>query len=200
MSENRVVIGAFAEHTQAEVAMQALRDVGFRDEYIGFIVREEDGVSKTSDTMPLISSELHANAKNVETQGNVAAGMMTGGIVGGMLGAAAASLLIPGIGLAFTGGMVASTLSGMALGAITGGIIGPLIHLGVSEEDAHYYDREFQSGRTIVIVQADDQPLAAFQILERYQAMMPGVPSSVSEDDSMGIDDPEATIKLERLE
>ncbi len=81
-------------------------------------------------------------------------GIVSGGIVGGLLGAAAA-LLIPGIGPAVAGGILAATLGGAAIGAVAGGILGVFADMGIPEHEAHLYRRELAAGRVLVTVQAD---------------------------------------------
>jgi len=94
---------------------------------------------------------------------------MTGGVLGGLIGAAAA-LLIPGIGPVVAGGILASALGGAALGAAGGGLMGGLITTGVPEDEARYYDQQFQAGRTVVTVKADGKYAEAEAILRRHGA------------------------------
>jgi hypothetical protein len=141
-------IGVFENAGPAQEAVDALRDAGFGDDQIGFIVRHEATESEGAGE-------------------GAAAGAVTGGVVGGLLGAAAA-LLLPGIGPVLAGGVLASTLGGAALGATTGGLIGALAGMGVPEEEARYYWQEFETGRTIVTVEAGDRYDEAMTILRRY--------------------------------
>jgi hypothetical protein len=180
MQENRVVIGVFLDQGQAKQALQALQRAGFREDQIGFLIRDGD---TTHEGIP--TEQLEDVSDTGTTTGTIA-----GGVVGGVAGAAAASL-IPGIGPAIAGGIVLS-LGGAVLGAATGRFIALLIHLGFSEEQARSYDQEVQAGRSIVIVQADERPLEAFEILKRNRAYDPGSPS-----ESVLASGPEATIKLE---
>ena len=117
-------------------------------------------------------------------------GVVAGGVVGGLAGAAVA-LLIPGLGPALAGGILA-TIGGAAVGAATGGLIGTLIEVGIPEEDARRYHDAVHSGRTIVIVQADDNPMEAFRILKQDHALNADAPTLPAAEA-----DPEATIKLE---
>lgn len=92
-----------------------------------------------------------------------------GSVLGGVIGAAAA-LLIPGFGPAIAGGILAATFGGMAIGAAAGGIIGALTKVGVPEEEAHYYQSEFEAGQTIVTVRSGNRQQEAVGILRQYGA------------------------------
>lgn len=183
MPENRVVVGVFADHSQAEQAMHDLHAANFYN--LGFIVRDQDHI-----TQMLPEGEVSEH-KHSEEEHPARSGAVKGGVVGGVVGAAAA-LLIPGIGPAIAGGILTTILGGVAIGAAAGGMIGAFINIGVSEEDARYYEQEVQSGRTIVIVQADDDPIEAFNIMERNRAFNAKQPPSNL--------DPEATVELKPLE
>ena len=151
--ERSTVVGAFTDRVQAEQAINELRHAGFSDDEIGFILRA--------------SSEEESTAQGETESGTgtgTAAGIVSGGVVGGILGAAAA-LLIPGFGPAIAGGILAATLGGAAIGAAAGGIIGALTGLGVPEEEARYYQSEFEAGRTIVTVKAASRYQEALDIL-----------------------------------
>jgi|SRR5579859_5439382 len=147
------VVGVFADRAQAEQAVQALERAGFTDQQIGFIRPGE----KTPGGM------------KTDTGTKVAAGVGSGGVVGGLVGAAAA-LVIPGLGPAIAGGILAATLGGAAIGAVAGGLIGALTNMGVPEEHARYYESELKAGRTLVIVKADHRQEDASNILRQYGA------------------------------
>ncbi len=183
MTDNRVAVGVFADPRQAEQAFHELRQAGFSDDQLGFIVR---------DRAALAGEEARERAVT-EEETTPTAGAVVGGVLGGVAGAAAA-LLIPGLGPAIAGGIL-STVGGAALGAATGGLIVMLTHMGVPEEDAQSYDQAFQAGRIIVIVQADERPWEAFNILKRNcnDSIMPA-------SESVKTYDPEATVKLEAPE
>ena len=152
-----VAVGVFNDHTQAEKAIDDLEQLGFTDSEIGFAWRGERGThDESKDT-----------GKHVGT----------GAVVGGILGAAAA-LLIPGVGPAIAGGILAPLLgagvtaagvgaAGAALGAAAGGVVGALTDMGVPEEEAKYYQNEFSQGRAIVTVKAGSRYMEARDVLMR---------------------------------
>jgi hypothetical protein len=144
-------VGIFDNDDQARRAIDALKRAGFRDDQIGFIRRRVDA------------------DRDTDTGTRVATGVVGGGVLGGILGAAA-SLLIPGLGPAIAGGILAATLGGAAIGAAAGGIIGALTDIGVPEEEARYYQGEFEAGRVIVTVRADGREREARDILRQNGA------------------------------
>lgn len=153
------VVGVFTTRANAENAITDLRTRGFTDEQIGFIARDTNAVDQTGTTA---ETEIPAGER-------AAVGAASGGVVGGLLGAAA-SLLIPGLGPAIAGGILAATLGGIAIGAAAGGIIGALTHVGVPEEEARYYQSEFEAGRTLVTVDAPGRQQEAIDTLRRNGA------------------------------
>lgn len=180
MTDDRVAVGVFADPRQAEQAFHELRQAGFRDDQLGFIVRDRAA----------LSGEEAKERAVTEEETTPATGAVVGGVLGGVAGAAAA-LLIPGLGPAIAGGIL-STVGGAALGAATGGLIVMLTHMGVPEEEAQSYNQAFQAGRIIVIVQTDERPWEAFNILKRNFN-----DSAIPESESVKTYDPEATVKLE---
>ena len=154
MTDRSTVVGVFELRSEADAAIYELQRAGFRDDQIGFIVRNED-------------TGTPATVEDGNTTPGAAVGAVSGGIIGGVVGAAAA-LLIPGIGPAIAGGILVAVLGGAAIGAAAGGIVGALIGMGVPEEEAHYYAGEFHSGRTLVTVRADGRQQEAINILHHY--------------------------------
>ena len=154
------VVGVFSDQMQARQAVNDVQRAGFRDDQIGFAVRDQTGAGTARDTAPGGTTKAGEGA---------ATGVVAGGILGGILGAAGA-LLIPGIGPVIAGGILAATLGGAAVGAAAGGLLGALTGMGIPEEEARFYENEFQAGRTIVTVQAGNRQQEALDILRRNGA------------------------------
>jgi hypothetical protein len=74
------------------------------------------------------------------------------------------------MGPAIAGGTLGIILSNAAAGAGVGGLVGVLVGAGIPEDEAHYYQGEFESGRTIVTVQAEGRADDARAILRGYDA------------------------------
>ncbi len=156
MTQRSTVVGVFPDRAHAEQAITELHNLGFMDKQIGYVMLGEKDQGGAA-----------AAGKNLG-EGAIL-GAAGGGLAGGLLGAGA-SLLIPGIGPAIAGGVLAATLGGLAIGALTGGITGALVKLGVPEEDARYYQKELEAGRPIVTVEATGQQQAVLNVFHRYGA------------------------------
>jgi len=155
-TEFSTVIGVFAARAQAERAIEALHRAGFTNKQIGFVRRKED-------TDKAIDEAIAREGTSITS------GVIGGGALGGILGAIAA-LLIPGVGPAIAGGILVGALGGAAIGAAAGGIIGALTGMGVPEEEARYYQGEFEAGNTLVTVQAPGRQQEAKAILQQHGA------------------------------
>jgi len=171
--QRTTVAGTFTDREEAAAAIRELQEHGFTDEHIGYAIRD-GGVSAAG-------SDLAAGDMVGETAGGAATGALTGGLLGGLIGAAAA-LLLPGIGPIVAGGILASALGGAAIGATAGGLLGALTGMGVPEEEAAYYESEFQAGRAVVTVRAEGRAEEAAAILSRHGArgMPPGTTDEIA--------------------
>jgi hypothetical protein len=155
MTQRSTVVGVFPDRAHAEQAITELHNLGFKDEQIGYVVLGE------KDTEGAISGKKPGEGAILGAAG--------GGVAGGLLGAGA-SLLIPGIGPAIAGGILAATLGGLLAGGILGGVTGALVKLGVPEEEARYYQSEFEASHPIVTVEASGQQQAVLDVFHRCGA------------------------------
>ncbi|HWE04223.1 MAG TPA: hypothetical protein VG326_17590 [Tepidisphaeraceae bacterium] len=153
----RAVVAVFDDRIDAEYAVDALEQVGFTHDHIGYVIRGSDVVAGGM----LSSSD---GAKDVR---GAAAGIVTGGIVGGVL-ATAAAILIPPIGPVIAAGVLASFFGGTVAGMAIGGILGALQGLGVSEDEARFYEQKFHEGKAIVAVKAGGRAAEAAHILAQH--------------------------------
>jgi hypothetical protein len=135
MTQDFIAVGVFHDSEQARHAIDELKNAGYSENEIGFLVRAS------------------ATGSQDDTMTSAGTGAVEGGIIGGVLGAAAA-LLIPGFGPAIAGGILLATFGAAGIGALAGSIIGTLVSIGVPEEEAHHYQRELEKGHTIVTVKA----------------------------------------------
>ena len=169
--QRSAVVGVFEHRGPALRAAEELRQAGFADEDIGVVVRHGD-VSDNPDTPK--------GDTGTRMEEGAVGGVVAGGVAGGVLGALA-TLLIPGVGPVAAAGMLAATLGGAALGATTGGLLGALIGMGIPEEEAKTYEREFLAGRTLLTVRAGSRYSEAIGILRRHGARDTSAPSLVAD-------------------
>jgi uncharacterized protein (TIGR02271 family) len=156
----RTAVGYFHDRPAADRAYDALVRAGFARDDVSVLGRGAEGKSGLVDA---------------DTGEDVSAGQgaVTGGIAGLLLGAAA--MLIPGIGPIVAVGPLAAALAGAVTGGVTGAVVGGitagLVHLGVPEEEARYYDERIRQGGYLVSVRTDDTRYAeARRILEAQGA------------------------------
>jgi uncharacterized protein (TIGR02271 family) len=157
-TQRTTVIGVFQDRHQAQEAVADLRKAGFPENKIGVIARE-DAANAKNVTQP-------SHDKAVGT--GAAAGAATGAGIGALWALGIAAGVLPAIGPVIAGGIFASILASAAGGAAAGGIVGALIGLGIPEDEARYYEGEFQGGRTVVTVQAEQRAEEARSILMRH--------------------------------
>lgn len=153
------VVAVFDDRYQAEQAVRDLEEAGFDHNEVGFVMRGSEAVRGG-----MITDAVGAKDARGAMIG-AAGGALTGGILG-----AAGSLLIPGIGPLVAAGFLGLTLGGMAAGTAVGGILGAMTGLGVSENEARYYDEQFNAGKAIIAVRANANEAEAERILRNHGA------------------------------
>ncbi len=166
------VVGLFDNASDAQGALQDLKNAGFSGTDISFVAnnsRNEYGDVDTtgrSDT----GTEAEEGAGFGATGGAVLGGL-TGLLVG--LGA----LAIPGIGPVVAAGTLAtalgSTAVGAGIGAAAGGLVGALVGAGVPEEHANLYAEGVRRGGALITVQAgsDEEADRAADIMDRHDVV-----------------------------
>jgi hypothetical protein len=158
-TEQSAIVGVFENRDDAEAAVVDLQRAGFTASDLGYMGHGDVAPAGVKD----------ASDEAEDTGKGAASGAIGGGVLGGVLGAVAAGL-IPGVGPIIGAGILAATLGGAAAGAAAGGLIGALTGLGVSDDDARYYDDEFRAGRTLVTVRGAGRADEARSILRRHGA------------------------------
>ncbi|HMF54999.1 MAG TPA: hypothetical protein VK619_01450 [Pyrinomonadaceae bacterium] len=148
------VAGIFRSRAQAESAVQNLVSAGVSTEKINLL---------TPGTTP---EEIESTVPTTETEqpgmGSAIGGTVGGaiGIAGGMqIGAAAASLFIPGVGPIFAAGLLGAALlgaGGAATGAVLGGEVENNLADGIPHDELYIYEDALRQGRTVIVVIAED--------------------------------------------
>jgi len=145
MSKKAVFCIAKGE-AQAERIAQELKAAGFRGDDISVLFPDQSG---TRD---------FAHEQNTKAPEGAAAGVSTGGLLGGGLGwlVGIGSLAIPGVGPFIAAGPIMAALAGAAVGAAAGGLTGALVGMGIPEYEAKQYDGKIRAGNVLISVHADD--------------------------------------------
>ncbi len=150
------VAGLFETREQAQSAVEALKDAGFRGDQISIAMRDRRAAADVAS---------QTGASNAAEAGIVGGGIL-GGLAGFLVGIGA--LAIPGIGPIVAAGPLVASLTGGAIGAATGGLLGALVEAGVPEEEAQVYQRGVERGGVLVTVNADGRESEARRVLERF--------------------------------
>lgn len=149
----KMLVAVYADKGEAEQAIGLLERNGYSAKELSLIMKD-GGVEKTTSRAIATGSVAGAAADGATT------GALLGTVAGILVGVGA--ITIPGIGAVLIGGPLAAVLgltgaaataaTGAVTGAVAGGFAGALIGLGVSEEDARFYERSIQAGAVLLTV------------------------------------------------
>jgi hypothetical protein len=160
MQTRDTAVAVFDERDDAEDAISALKDAGFRADQIGLVARDQG----TGDQREAI--------RHAGSSGNAAGeGAVVGAVTGGLLGAwlvGLGSLVLPVVGPVIAAGAFATALVGTVAGAAIGAISGALVGMGIPEEEANWYEQRVHGGAWLVTVKASSRFDEARQILREY--------------------------------
>ena len=138
------VTAVFMTKDSSEKAYGELMDRGYKPDEITVLISDE-----TRDVHFQERQDTDLTKKALE---NAGLGSAIGGTVGAVTGAIAAigtAVVVPGLGIAVAGPILAS-LTGAGAGGLTGGIIGALVGSGVSQRHAEHYDKSLKEGGIII--------------------------------------------------
>jgi len=154
----KTVVGIFRSENEAERAVSALRENGFKDQEIS-IVAKDRGNNRSRST------EGNTSMREDGISDGMASGAAWGGLAGLALGAGA--LAIPGLGPIVAAGPIAAALTGAA----TGGLAGGLIDWGIPEESGRQLQEEVKQGNILALLRCgDDKVNKAANILRENGA------------------------------
>jgi len=162
-AQRSVVVGVFHDRAQADQAVADLMKAGFTRDQIGVAMRHDQNLGTTETGTAEAGEGTHAGE-------GALTGVLTGLGLGALAGLGVLSGVIPVIGPAIAAGTLGVIVSNAAAGAGLVGLVGALIGAGMPEEEAKFYQGEFESGRTIVTVHADGRADEATAILRRFGA------------------------------
>jgi hypothetical protein len=151
------VVGIFTTRKEAGPAIERLRSAGITDARINLLTPDASEAELTR--VPITDTEQSGMG---EALGGVVGGAV--GAAGGMsLGAAAASLLVPGVGPVLAIGILGAALLG-AGGAVGGAMAGKALEggmaMGLPVDELFVYEDALRQGRSVVIVLVDDEEQA----------------------------------------
>ncbi|HEY0083738.1 MAG TPA: hypothetical protein VGB61_13170 [Pyrinomonadaceae bacterium] len=153
------VAGIFQTHEDALRAVENLRGLGLSDENLSLLAPGATAPQEVADDVPTSDTEQPG-------MGNALGGLVGGamGAASGMtLGAAAASLLVPGVGPIMAAGIVGAALfgaGGAAAGMAAGGALEDTIAHGLPHDELFVYEDALRQGRTVVIAQVNEDEQA----------------------------------------
>lgn len=147
-------VGTFSSRTEAESALNALRDSGFEMDKVSILAKD----TSRNDQIAGVDLQDRNQVKergNTEAQEGAGIGATTGTVLGGAGGLLVGleALLIPGVGPFLAGGTIAATLAGAGIGAAAGSIVGALTGWGIPEEDAKTYSDRVSHGDYLVFIE-----------------------------------------------
>jgi hypothetical protein len=164
MSGKKVaVFGIYSTRTTVENATDSLVKAGFPVSDISVLLPESLGGPKDMGT-----------EKATKAPEGTAAGVTTGGVIGGALGvlAGVGLLAIPGLGPFIAAGPIMAGLAGLGVGGAVGGFTGALIGMGIPEFEAKRYEGRLQKGGILLSVHCDtsDEIKRAKEVLKQTNA------------------------------
>jgi hypothetical protein len=139
------VFGIYATAATAENAVDHLLSVGFSNSAISVLLPDDE------------STRAFAHEKHTKAPEGTAAGVTTGGVIGGTLGllAGIGALAIPGVGPLIAAGPIMGALAGLGVGGTVGGIVGALVGMGIPEYEAKRFEGAVKGGGTLLSVHCD---------------------------------------------
>jgi hypothetical protein len=144
-NKNVAVFGIYPTATNAEMAVDRLVAAGYSDQDVSVLMADA------------YTAKEFAHEKNTKAPEGAAAGVTTGGIVGGTLGllAGIGALAIPGVGPLIAAGPIMGALAGLGVGGTVGGIVGALVGMGIPEYEAKRYEGRVKNGGVLLSVHCD---------------------------------------------
>jgi uncharacterized membrane protein len=141
MKPKRAAFGIFRSQFSLEVAIESLKNQGFRSSDISVLLPRSEYREKTT-----------------KAPEGAATGATSGAIVGAGLGwlAGIGALAIPGVGPLIAAGPILAALAGVGVGGALGGMTGALIGLGIPEYEAMQYESQIKNGATLLSVLVED--------------------------------------------
>lgn len=148
------VAGIFNSYTDASRAAANLRSAGIPEDRINLLA-PGTSLDELEKDVPTTDTEQPGMGKAI---GGAVGGAL--GVAGGLqMGAAAASLFVPGVGPILAAGLAGAALLGIggaATGAVAGDKIEDAMGEGVPQDELYVYEDALRRGHTVLIAFASD--------------------------------------------
>lgn len=144
----KTVVGLFDTMEHAKKASLDIENAGITRDDISLVANNASGQYAPNEDVTPSEVTGHAIGRDATV------GAEIGGVAGLLIGLT--GLAIPGLGWVAGAGWFWGMISGAMVGAVTGGLVGALTHVGVSPEDASYYNEGLRRGGTLVVIRAQD--------------------------------------------
>lgn len=148
------VAGIFKSYVDASSAVENLRSAGISEDHINLLAPGTP-IDELEREVPTTEAEQPGMGKAL---GGAVGGAL--GVAGGLhIGAAAASLFVPGVGPILAAGIAGAALLGLggaATGALAGDKIEDAMSEGVPQDELYVYEDALRRGRSVVIAFAED--------------------------------------------
>jgi hypothetical protein len=144
-SKKTAVFGIYRSRNHAENAVDRIAKAGFSQNDISVLLPDVQ------------STKEFAHEKATKAPEGTAAGVTTGGAIGGTLGllAGIGVLAIPGLGPFIAAGPIMASLAGLGVGGAVGGLVGALVGMGIPEYEAKRYEGRVKDGGVLLSVHCD---------------------------------------------
>jgi hypothetical protein len=156
------VVGIFEDRLQAERAVDELKAAGFRDDQIGYLLRERPVLRDIG-----LAGQLFAWLG--QRCGLPLAGAIVGGLAGGLFTLSVVFVLSV-VGLQVGGDTAMALAGGVLLGALGGGFLGGLGKNETLGRGSQQAEQEPSGERTVIMVRTQERQLEAASILRKYGA------------------------------
>jgi hypothetical protein len=154
----KTVTGIFASRADAERAVERLHAMALPDKYISLLT---PGTSQDQIDAAVPTTETEQPGMGSALGGTVGGAL---GVAGGMhIGAAIASLFVPGVGPIFAAGILGAALLGIGgatAGAKTGEAMEDSIAPELPHDELYVYEDALRQGRSVVIAATKDDEQA----------------------------------------
>jgi hypothetical protein len=142
-ADGRLLTGMFKDRESVDNAYNSFHERGYSQDDINVFMSDDTRKKHFADE----DTEIGTKAAEGLGKGSAIGGTI--GAVAGIIAALGTSVVIPGLGLAVAGPIVAG-LAGAGAGGFTGGVIGALVGSGIPEERARIYEEGIKNGNIVM--------------------------------------------------